>query len=219
MSKSKIINPHISEIINSTDNINILIDKLITLLIKVQDEGKNFNETKYFIKNCITISSKSIDNVLNWLKENQNESKYIFLLGFFYHNKFSLEENNSEGFVFFLKAAEDSYPIAQVYLSICYNKGFGTEISNNLAFNWIQKAAENESIIGQNILGCYYKDGIGTDTDLEKAFHWYQKAAENNNVVAQYNLALTYENGEGTEKNLEKAFYWYQKAAENGDED
>src|SRR6266542_3015018 len=232
MSKSKIdndkYNPYISEIVNS-DDINILIDKLITLLIKVQDESKNFSETKYFIKNCITISSQSIDDVLKWLKENQNKSKYVFLLGFFYHNKFSLEENNSEGFVFFLKAAEDSYPIAQVYLSRCYIKGFGTEISNNLAFNWIQKAAENESIIGQNILGCYYKDGInnltiyyynreGTEKNLKKAFYWYQKAAENEHISAQYNLALAYENGKGIEKNLEKAFYWYQKAAANGNE-
>src|SRR6266542_49949 len=215
MSKSKINNSYISEIINPADNINILTDKLITFLIKIQDEGKDFNETKYFIRDCISISSRSIDDVLNWLKENQNESKYIFLLGFFYHNKFSLEENNSEGFVFFLKAAEDSYPIAQVYLSICYIKGFGTEISNNLAFNWIQKAAENESIIGHNILGYYYKNGIGTDKNLEKAFYWYQRAAENGNKEAQYNLASIYENEEGTEKNLEKAFYWYQKAAEN----
>src|SRR6266498_4986382 len=142
MLKSKTNNPYVSEINNSADNVNILIDKLITLLIKVQDEGKDFKETKYFINNCITLTSQSMDDVLNWLKENQNKSKYVFLLGFFYHNKFSLKENNSEGFEFFLKAAEDSYPIAQVYLSRCYIKGFGTEISNNLAFNWIQKAAE-----------------------------------------------------------------------------
>src|SRR6266540_6099264 len=215
MSKS---NSYISEIINSAVNINILIDKLITLLIKVQDESKNFSETKYFIKNCITISSQSIDDVLKWLKENQNKSKYVFLLGFFYHNKFSLKENNSEGFEFFLKAAEDSYPIAQVYLNRCYIKGFGTEISNNLAFNWIQKAAENESIIGQNILGCYYKDGIGIDKDLIKVFYWYQKAAENGHGTAMNNLVSLYCSGEGTEKNLEKAFYWYQNAAENGQE-
>jgi len=111
---TKINNPYISEIINSADNINILIDKSITLLIKVQDEGKDFNEMKYFIKDCIAISSQTIDDILNWLKENQNEPKYIFLLGFFYHNNFSLEENSSEGFVFFRKAAEDNYPIAQV---------------------------------------------------------------------------------------------------------
>jgi len=45
----------------------------------------------YFIKNCITISSQTIDDILKWLKENQNEPKYIFLLRFFYHNNFSLE--------------------------------------------------------------------------------------------------------------------------------
>src|SRR6266498_1767093 len=110
MSESKInndkYNPYISELVNSANNVNILIDKLITLLIKVQNEGKGFNETKHFIKNCITLSSQSIDDVLNWLKKNQNEPKYIFLLGFFYHNKF----NNNRGFVFFLKAAENNYP-------------------------------------------------------------------------------------------------------------
>src|SRR6266498_6098145 len=96
-------NPYISEIVDSADSTNILIDKLIVILIKMHNEDTDYNEVNHFIKVCITLSSKSIDDVFNWLKENQNESKYVFLLGFFYYNKFNLEENNiSEGFVFFL---------------------------------------------------------------------------------------------------------------------
>ena len=41
----------------------------------------DFYETKRFINNCIDFSSQSIDDVFNWLKENQNESKYVFLFG------------------------------------------------------------------------------------------------------------------------------------------
>src|SRR6266542_3607400 len=147
---------NILDIVNSINDINILIDKLIILLIKIQDEGKDYDETNQFINKCITLSNQSIDEIFNWLKEKQNESKYIFFLGFFYYNNLSLEENNDEGFKSFLKAAKDNYPIAQVYLGICYHEGFGTEINDGLAFNWMQKAAENESIIGQNILAYYY---------------------------------------------------------------
>src|SRR6266542_708367 len=106
-SKHDKCSPYISEIINSTDNINILTDKLIVFLIKMHNEGKDFNETKHFINKCITLSSQSMDDVFNWLKKNQNESKYIFFLGFFYHNKYTLEENRGKGFKCFLKAAED----------------------------------------------------------------------------------------------------------------
>ncbi len=203
-----------SESINIANNVKIktIIDELIGVLIRLQNEGKDPYETKYFIKNYIGISGQSIEAVLNWLRVNQNESKYIFLLGFFYHHKFGLEKSNNNGFLFFLKAAEDSYPSAQVYLSVSYKRGFGTEVNDSLAFNWMQKAAENQSIIGQNFLGCYYKAGIGTEKNSERAFYWYQKAAKNGHIRAQNNLALFYNYGEGTEKNLEKAFYWYHKS-------
>ena len=53
------------EIFNSEDTTSILIDKLITLLIKTQDEGGSFIESKYFINQCITLSN----DIFNWLLE------------------------------------------------------------------------------------------------------------------------------------------------------
>src|SRR6266540_3850168 len=125
------------EIFDIADNIKILIDKLIGLLIKTQDEGNNFNETKHFIDQCIFLSKQASNDIFEWLKENQVESKYIFFLGFFYFNNINFEKNDNEAIKLFLKASEANYPIAQVYLAKCYQEGFGTEINENSALNWI----------------------------------------------------------------------------------
>src|SRR6266545_6477404 len=181
------------EIFDTADSINILIDKLIGLLIKTQDEGNNFNETKHFIDQCIFLSKQTSNDIFEWLKENQIESRYIFFLGFFYFSNINFEKNENEAFKLFLKVSEDNYPIAQVYLAKCYKEGFGTKRDDKLAFNWIQKAVENESICGQLELGIYYENNIGTNTDLNKAFYWYNKAANNANLSGLYNLGICYE--------------------------
>src|SRR4051812_25326137 len=109
---------NISETINPTDNINILINKLYILLIKIQ--FKDFKETKQFINDCIAITTQVTVDIFNWIKEYQYESKYVLLLGMFsYYNILSLEEN--EAFLYFLKIA-DNCPIAQLHLGRCYNK-------------------------------------------------------------------------------------------------
>jgi len=105
------------KIFDITDGINILIDKLIRLLIKTQDEGNSFNETKHFINQCIFLSNQTPYDIVEWLKENQVESRYIFFLGFIYFNNINFEENYKEAFKLFLKASENNYPIAQVYLT------------------------------------------------------------------------------------------------------
>ena len=171
-----------SETFNTKDSLNLFIDKLIRLLIKTQDEGNNFNETEYFINQCIFLSDQNSNNILKWLEGNQVKSKYIFFLGFIYLN---FEKDNDEAFKLILRASEDNYPIAQVYLAKCYKEGFGTERNDKLAFRWVKKAAENKSICGQLDLGVYYENNIGTDKDLSKAFYWYQKAANNGNLIIQ----------------------------------
>ncbi len=41
----ELIDIELNEIYDMADNINVLINKLIELLIKTQNEGNNFNET------------------------------------------------------------------------------------------------------------------------------------------------------------------------------
>src|SRR4051812_16208729 len=102
MSETELEHDYILEIINPTDSINNQIDKLFILLIKTQNEGKNFKETKHFINKCITISTQSNNVIFNWLKFNQNESKYVFFLGiYYYYNMLKLEDkdSNNKGFI------------------------------------------------------------------------------------------------------------------------
>src|SRR4051812_32789446 len=116
-----------SEIIDIADSINILIDKLITLLIKTHEEGNSIDETKHFINHCISLSNQTSNDIFEWLEKNQIKSSYIFFLGFFYYNEFTLEDKNDDkAFKLFLEAANNNYPIAQVYISIFYNYGIGT---------------------------------------------------------------------------------------------
>uniref|UniRef100_U9SX76 Protein kinase domain-containing protein n=1 Tax=Rhizophagus irregularis (strain DAOM 181602 / DAOM 197198 / MUCL 43194) TaxID=747089 RepID=U9SX76_RHIID len=199
------------EIFNITDDINILIDKLIILLIKTQEEENSIKETKHFINHCISLSNQTSSDIFEWLKENQTNSSYIFFLGFFYFNEFTLEEKNDEkAFKLILKAAKGDYPIAQVYLSISYRYGIGTEIDYSSAIYWIKKAVNNGSICGQLYLANYYGYGIGTDVDPNKAFYWYQMSANNNKIALIY-LGKCYEFGKGVEKNESKAFEIYTK--------
>src|SRR4051794_35686286 len=95
---------YISEMINSTDNMNLLVDKLFILLVKIQNEGKDFSETKHFLNKLITLSPQSTSDIFNWLKENQDEPKNVFFLGIFsFYNIINLNENSSKGFTYFLK--------------------------------------------------------------------------------------------------------------------
>src|ERR1044072_6709778 len=66
-----------NEMFDLTDtNIEIVINKLIMLLIKIQDKkGYNFMETNQFISQCITLSNLTTSNISNWILNNQTDRK------------------------------------------------------------------------------------------------------------------------------------------------
>ncbi|CAI2167257.1 5712_t:CDS:2 [Funneliformis geosporum] len=187
------------EIYDMDDSIDILVCKLIRLIIKTHDEGNNCNETEHLINHCIFLSNRTSNEIFEWLKEHQLNSKYQFFLGFLY---FNLEKNDNEAFKLFLSSSESNYPIAQVYVASCYKAGFGTEINYNLAFKWMQKAVENKSIYGQINLSNYYENSIGTNENLDKAFNLYNEAANNGNLCGLFNMGRCYELGIFMKKNL-----------------
>ena len=219
--QSNIIDPIQTRSRNSFDstfknNINhIIVDELITAIIKKHDVGYTFNQIQELINQKILQLNQFTNNLVNWLKENQEKSKYIWFFGLFYYYDTGIEENNSiKAFEIFSKAAIDNYSIAQVYLAKCYDDGYGTEINKNLAFNWYQKAAENESIIGQFYLGYCYEFNIGTKNNENKFIEWYQKAANNGNIAAKLYLANCYRLGKGIEKDEFETFKYYKLLAE-----
>src|SRR5205085_343798 len=161
------------------DSINIIVDKLITLLIEIQEEGNTFYETRCFIHQCISLSNQTPNNIFEWLLKNQTSSQYIFFLGFFYYHKFTLEENNDEAFKIFIKLSAKDYLKAQIKLASCYFNGIGTEVNKTKAFELTKIAAEKENSIAQHNLGFLFKFGEGVERDENKAFEYYKKSAEN----------------------------------------
>ncbi|CAB4393816.1 unnamed protein product [Rhizophagus irregularis] len=193
------------------NNINhMIVDELIAVIIKKHDAGHTFDQIQELINQKILQLNQITNNLVNWLTENQDKPKYIWFFGLFYYYDIGIEENNSiKVFELFLKAADDNYSIAQVYLAKCYNDGYGTEQNKDLAFKWYQKAAENESIIGQFYLGYCYEFNISTENNNNKFIEWYQKAANNGNTTAKLYLANCYRLGKGIEKEESKALKYY----------
>ncbi|CAI2166987.1 12306_t:CDS:2 [Funneliformis geosporum] len=214
---------YFSETFDASDDMNVLIDKLIGLIIKTQDEGNNFNETMHFINQCIYLSNHSSSSIFECI---------------------NFEKNENKAFQLFSRASEDNYPIAQVYLKaafkICedlaeqgfdnaqvflgclYDNGEGIKKDLNKSIYWYNKAAENKNEIAQYNLGQCYRLGIGIEKNETKAFEYYKlsvekeyvQSSEKEYVVAQFQLGYCYYNGIGTDINKEAAFILYQTAAE-----
>ncbi|PKY25426.1 HCP-like protein [Rhizophagus irregularis] len=167
-------------------NHNVDYNKLMDIIIERHSGDIVIDEFKQFIDQEILQLNQYVDELIKWLIMNQ------------------------------VKASEDNYSLAQVYLAKCYDDSTGIEKNRYLTFKWFQKSVENESIIGKYYLGYCYEYGIGIENDVNKSFHWYSEAAKNENKAAQYNLARYYENGIFIEKDETKAFELYKRSAEHG---
>ncbi|RGB37964.1 kinase-like domain-containing protein [Rhizophagus diaphanus] len=221
---------------------NIVVENLIEEINSKHDrEGINFQNIKQFINQQVLELNQSLDNLIIWLS-NQVNPQYVYLLGLLYYYNIGTDEDSTKAFELFLKASENNYSFAQVYLGKCYNDGgYGIECNHNLAFNWFQKSAESGNVIAKFYLGNCYEFGIGIAQNTIKSVYWYQKAANNGNTSAKFNfengkkvfglikdlaekgdinfqfkLGYCYDEGIGTEINKLKAFEMYKAAAEKG---
>ncbi|CAI2182978.1 12858_t:CDS:2, partial [Funneliformis geosporum] len=89
-----------------------------------------------------------------------------------------VNEDHNKALKLFLKAAEDNYPIAQVYLA--------------KSFELYEKLAKKEIADAQFQLGNCFNYGIGTKIDEVQAVCWYTKAAINGDIVASFTLKMYY---------------------------
>ena len=189
----------------------MFVNELITFVIKKHDEGIGFDRIKSVILQQI---NQTTSEFIKLLSQNQREPQYIWFLGLFYHYGIGTDEDSNKAFELFLKAAEDNYSIAQVYLA----KHYYHQVEDDLAFKYYQQSVENPSGIGQFYLGCCYESGIGIGINKLKAFKLYKNSAKRGNNHAQHKLGNLYRKGVGIRKDLERAFHWYGKAANDGNQ-
>ncbi|GBC07811.1 hypothetical protein RclHR1_07700004 [Rhizophagus clarus] len=160
----------------------ILVDKLIEIIMKKHDEGYVIdNKIQQIIYEQIFQLNQNEDNFVYWLKNNQNEAKYNWLLGLFYYYNILNDDTGDDvikAFRLFSKASESNLPIAQVYLAYCYNEGYGTKKNEYKAFNWYIKSVESKEE-NKNFIGHFYlKYCIGI-RNYEKSIHLNKESIKN----------------------------------------
>src|SRR5262249_9090435 len=145
---------------------------------------------KQHVFNYINNYKIILQEIYNWLLNNQNNSNSIYLLGYFNYHGIETYTNRQKAFELFQKAALLENNIAQLKLAEIYiDEGY-----NNTAFELSIKLAEKGIPKAMSILGYCYEEGIGTDFNEQKAFELYQKAADLKNSAGMNNLGLCYKN-------------------------
>ncbi|UZO03641.1 uncharacterized protein OCT59_024045 [Rhizophagus irregularis] len=209
--------------LNSIDDINevkkTLINVIVEIIFKELNEEKDQDIRNQLILDNLNSNKITLLEIYNWLLNNQNESNYIFLLGYFNYHEIGTDKNYEKAFSLFKNASEKNHILARYYVGLCYEFGNGVVKNGKLAFDSFKKIADEEHALGQFKLGYFYYKGISVKKNLKEAFNWYEKAAYNGNLIAMCNIGLMYRNGEGTNKDLDKAIYWYNESADKGNQD
>jgi TPR repeat protein len=196
------------------EDLSIVVDKLVNLYFEETNKGKEERVRKQFVLNYFNYYKISLQEIYNWLLNNQTCSNSIYLLGYFNYHGIGIDINEQNAFKLYQKAAELENLLAQFdlsYIYICVKKDY------DKAFKISEKLCKKKYPCGINRLGYCYEKGIGTEIDNQKTFELYKMAAELGNANGINNLGYCYEKGIGTEINEQKAFELYHKVADLGE--
>ena len=127
-----------------------------------------------------------------------------------------VEQNYSEAFKWYQKAALNGETSAFTWMGIMYYWGYGTVQDYFQAFRWFKKASQLANPLANYWLGQLYYNGQGTNKDYKKAFECFQKAAENGIKEAYAWLGRMYYIGEGVTQNYSEAYKCAKIAVDNG---
>jgi hypothetical protein len=178
MSTKEIIS---TTILNESVSLEKNVNDIVNYILKIVNEGKDptlsNNIIDYF--NYYNIKSKEI---YGWLLINQNNSDYIFLLGYFNYFGIETTEDHRKAFDLFISASEQNHALAQFYVGICYETGHGTIKDENLAFKYYKKIAKKSYAMGLLKAGYCYYNGIGHSINKQKAIELFQQVYKNKDL-------------------------------------
>ncbi|GBC02999.1 hypothetical protein RclHR1_04920008 [Rhizophagus clarus] len=193
------------------NNFSIIVNEIIHHLEDMEIERERHEVVNYLNSYNITLQE-----IHNWLLNNQDNSDSIFLLGRFNQLGIEVEVDKQKAFELYQKAANLRNVFGITSLGSCYFNGIGTVVNKQKAFELYLKAANLGNSRGMYNLGYCYREGVGTKIDEQKAFELYQKAANLGNKLGICSLGYCYEEGIGTSNDNQKAFGLYLKAANLG---
>ncbi|GES77923.1 kinase-like domain-containing protein [Rhizophagus clarus] len=163
---------------------NIIIDEINELIFKLLNKGIEWQSLEDNVIDYLNDHNIKLQEIYNWLLINQNDSNFIFLLGYINHRGVGTNVNLKKAFNLLINASEQNHILAQYFVGNCYAYKSGTIKNEKLAFEYYEKSAKKNFSHGQSDIGYFYKNGIGIEKDLKKAFCWFEKAANNGNTIA-----------------------------------
>ncbi|GBB99023.1 hypothetical protein RclHR1_00340014 [Rhizophagus clarus] len=193
-----------------------IVDEINELIFNLLNKGIGWQLLEDNIIDYFNVYNIELQEIYNWLLNNQNNSNSIFLLGFINIRGIGTNIDLKKAFNLFIDASGKNHILAQYFVGNCYEYGNGTTTNKKLAFEYLEKSANNNLSHGQLEIGYLYKIGSGVKQDFNKAFYWYEKAANNGNIIAMHHLGNCYKNGEGVIEDYNKAFELYKLSAEGG---
>lgn len=135
---------------------------------------------------------------------------YLYICGYV------VPKNETDGYDYATKAAEQGNDTGQYLLGHCYHHGIGTGIDYKTAAQWYQLAAEQDNALAKRGLGTLYLAGEGVTQDYKMAALLFESAYTDGDIFSAYVIGRMYEKGMWFDKNIKTALEWYLRAAEGG---
>uniref|UniRef100_U9SRY6 Protein kinase domain-containing protein n=1 Tax=Rhizophagus irregularis (strain DAOM 181602 / DAOM 197198 / MUCL 43194) TaxID=747089 RepID=U9SRY6_RHIID len=197
---------------------SVTVDRLIEIIIEKHNEGHVIDDKiQQIIHKQIFQLNQNAENFVDWLMDNQNEAKYIWLLGlFYYYNILNVvtEDDEFKAFKLFLKASKSNFPIAQVYLANCYIEGYGTKKNEYFAFECYKRSVENKE--NKNFIGQFYLKYCVGIRNNEKSTHLNKESAKKGEQEIFSGRKKLRDGIGGAEKDEKRAFEFFEKSAGQG---
>ncbi|EXX72277.1 uncharacterized protein OCT59_023921 [Rhizophagus irregularis] len=199
------------ETMSSKNNFDIIVNEIIIIFDNIEMKMR-----KRKILNYANDHNIILQEIYDWLLNNQDNTNSVLLLGVFNHFGIEVSVDEQKAFELYQNAADLGNIFGITSLGYCYIKGIGASVDEQKGFELYKKASNLESVHGIYNLGNCYFYGIGTSVNEQKAFELFHKAANLEYSFGINNLAYCYRNGVGTVVNEQKAFELYQNAANLG---
>jgi S1-C subfamily serine protease len=130
-----------------------------------------------------------------------------------YENGRGVAKDDGEAAVWYRKAADQKFAVAQNNLGAFYDNGRGVAQDYGEAVKWFRLAAEQGDATAQANLGAMYVAGRGVTQDYHEAFKWYRLAALQGHPAAQSGLGVLYAEGQGVLQDFRRGYMWFNLAA------
>jgi TPR repeat protein/DNA-directed RNA polymerase subunit RPC12/RpoP len=139
-------------------------------------------------------------------------------IGYCYDMGQGVEQNDSQAYEWYFKAALNGSAEAQSNLAGMFMDGRGGIQDYASALHWYTEAAKQDLPWAQFNLGTLYDKGLGVPQNYKEAFTWYYRAADSGDPNAQFNVAMMHFDGQGANLDLVQALKWAVLASSKGHE-